>query len=153
VLNKILEGGTCQQNPVDIDHFDSHFNVAEIFAMAEIGCQHVTIQAHNLRALLETPDTLPPVTTTKPKHPYKQFATPERLKTLSTLDPLRGPDWDGVLATMQTDFVENGGAKLDEFINEDAVLNKRLKDATSLFLNAEEQAKVAISKVMEAKGL
>ncbi|KIW63882.1 hypothetical protein PV04_08852 [Phialophora macrospora] len=131
----------------------SHFNTAEILAMAELGCQHVTIQAHNLRKLMETTDTLPPVVGTKPKHPYADFVVADRLRALATLDPLAGPGWDGVLATMDTDFVADGGAKLDRFIEADALLNKRFGDACKLFLEAEEEAKATIERIMAAKGL
>ncbi|ETI20929.1 hypothetical protein G647_07272 [Cladophialophora carrionii CBS 160.54] len=131
----------------------SHFNTAEILAMAELGCQHVTIQAHNLQKLMETPDTLPPVLRTKPKHPYAEFVVADRLQPLATLDPLAGPGWDGVLATMDTDFVADGGAKLDKFIETDAVLQRRFGDACKLFLGAEEEAKAAIEKLMVAKGV
>ncbi|OCT44596.1 hypothetical protein CLCR_06350 [Cladophialophora carrionii] len=136
-----------------LQYCDSHFNTAEILAMAELGCQHVTIQAHNLQKLMETPDTLPPVLRTKPKHPYAEFVVADRLQPLATLDPLAGPGWDGVLATMETDFVADGGAKLDKFIETDAVLQRRFADACKLFLGAEEEAKAAIEKLMVAKGV
>lgn len=121
--------------------------------MAEIGCQHITIQAHNLKALAETPDTLPPVTAKKPAHPYAELATPERLKTLSTLDPLSGPNWDGVLATMRTDYVANGGALLDEFIKNDAVVGKRFNDAIKFFTDAENKGKDIIEAKIREKGI
>lgn len=132
----------------------SHFNPAEIFAMAELGCQHVTIQPQNLERLLETPDTLPPLTHKKPRHPYAEFTIPERLKTLAALDPLAGPDWDGVLATIDTNFVANGGEGLDRFIREekDIVVNKRFSDAVKFFLDAEEQAVAVIQDMIAARG-
>ncbi|EHY52577.1 hypothetical protein ABEF92_005178 [Exophiala dermatitidis] len=142
---------TGEEQPIMI--IASHFNTAEILAMAELGCQHITIQAHNLKALLETPDTLPPVTKKKPDHPYAEFTIPERLKTLANLDPLSGEDWDGVLATTRTDYVVNGGAQLDQFIQGNAVVKKRLQDAEKLFLDAEEKAGAAIRQLMAAKGL
>ncbi|EXJ55387.1 hypothetical protein A1O7_08314 [Cladophialophora yegresii CBS 114405] len=79
--------------------------------MAELGSQDVTVQAQNLQKLMETPDTLPPVVGAKPKHPYADFVIARRLQTLATLDLLAGLGWDGVLATMDTDFVADGGAK------------------------------------------
>ncbi|OAP55772.1 hypothetical protein AYL99_09924 [Fonsecaea erecta] len=142
---------TGKEQPVMV--IASHFNVAEILAMAELGCQHVTIQGHNLKKLMETPDTLPPVVKKKPKHPYAEFAVAERLKTLEALDPLSGPEWNGVLATMDTDFVVDDGEKLDKFIAENPVLNKRFGDACKFFLEAEEIARAAIEKVMAVKGL
>lgn len=122
-------------------------------AMAELGCQHVTISAPCLQALMETPDTLPPVTTPKPEHPYASLTTPERLKALSKKDELAGPEWDGVLANMDTDFVANGGAKLDEFLGTNAVAKKRFADATKFFLEMEEKGKKAIEEHMKALGV
>lgn len=130
----------------------SHFDIAEILAMAELGCQHVTIQAPELKKLVETPDTLPPVRGQKPKHPYAKLVTPERLKVLSTTDGLAGPDWDGVLATMETDYVSDCGRRLNDFIKEDPVIANRFKDAARLFLDAETKAKGAIEHEMQALG-
>ncbi|OQV10433.1 hypothetical protein CLAIMM_14431 [Cladophialophora immunda] len=143
-------GQTGKEQPIMV--IASHFNITEVLAMAELGCQHVTVQGPNLKKLMETLDTLPPVLNKKPKHPYAEFAVAERLKTLETLDPLSGPDWNGVQATMDTDFVVDGGKKLDQFIAENAVLNRRFADACRFFLGAEEKAKVAIERVMAARG-
>ncbi len=119
--------------------------------MAELGCQHVTIQASNLQRLMETSDTFPPVTRIKPKHPYAEFAIPERLRALATLDPLAGPEWDGLFTTTRTDFLANGGEKLDTFVKENVVLNKRFTDAVKFFLGAEEEAKATIEGLIAAK--
>ena len=131
----------------------SHFTSDEIMAMAELGCQHITISAPCLKALMETPDTLQPVTAPKPKHPYASLSTPERLKVLSTKDELAGPGWDGVLATMDTDYVANNGAKLDEFLGSDPVAKQRFADATKFFLEMEEKGKAAIEEQMKILGV
>lgn len=131
----------------------SQFHVEEILALAEMGCQHITISAAVLKALKETKDTLPPVTTTKAQHPYAALATPERLKVLSTMDGLAGPDWDGVFATMDTDFVRDGGAKLDEFIRNDPLVSKRINDATKFFLEMEDKARKEIEHQIAALGI
>ncbi|KIW21668.1 hypothetical protein PV08_02248 [Exophiala spinifera] len=142
---------TGKEQPIMV--IASHFNVAEVLAMAELGCQHVTVQGPNLKKLMETPDTLAPVLKKKPTHPYAEFTVAERLKTLETLDPLSAPEWSGRLATMDTDFVADGGKNLDRFIAGNLVLNKRFGDACKFFLEAEEKAKEAIERVMAAKGL
>ncbi|KAM0254860.1 hypothetical protein ACHAQJ_006352 [Trichoderma viride] len=131
----------------------SHFTPGEIMAMAELGCPHVTIPPHLIRTLLETPDELPLPTTKKAKLSYAEFATAQRLTKLSTIDPFAGPDWDGILADMQTDYVANDGEKLDEALRNDIVAGKRLKDAEVFFLEMENKAKDAIEKEIAAQGL
>ncbi|KAL1836164.1 hypothetical protein VTK73DRAFT_5185 [Phialemonium thermophilum] len=132
----------------------SHFFPEELFAMAEMGCQHITVSAANLKKLVETPDTLPPVTRPKPAHPYAGFAVPERLRALLSTDPLAGPHWDGVKATLgQVDYVADNGARLDQFIQSDPVVSKRFADAEQLFLAAENEARQAIEKEIAAAGL
>lgn len=142
---------TGKEQPIMV--IASQFHVEEIGALAEMGCQHITISAAVLKALKETKDTLPPVTTTKAKHPYASLVTPERLKALSTRDGLAAPDWDGVLATMDTDFVSDGGVKLDQFIRNDPLVSKRIGDATSFFLEMEDKAKKEIEQQIAALGI
>lgn len=135
-----------------IEHI-SHFTPGEIMAMAELGCPHVTVPPHLIKTLLETPDTLPLPTTKKAKLSYAEFATTQRLTKLSTIDPLAGPDWDGKLADMQTDYVANGGEKLDEALKRDTIASKRLRDAEVFFIEMENKAKDAIEKEIAAQGL
>ncbi|EHK18566.1 uncharacterized protein TRIVIDRAFT_158488 [Trichoderma virens Gv29-8] len=142
---------TGKEQPIMI--IASHFTPAEIMAMAELGCPHVTIPPHLIRTLLETPDQLPPLTTKKPKLSYAEFATVQRLTKLSTMDPFARPDWDGKLADMQTDYVANDGEKLDEAIRNDPIAGKRLKDAEVFFIEMENKAKAAIEKEIAAQGL
>ncbi|KAH6603762.1 hypothetical protein Trco_007208 [Trichoderma cornu-damae] len=142
---------TGKEQPIMI--IASHFTPGEIMAMAELGCPHVTIPPHLILTLLETPDELPLPTTKKPELVYAEFATPQRLTKLSTIDPFAGPDWDGKLADMQTDYVANDGEKLDEAIRNDPIAGKRLKDAEVFFLEMENKAKEAIEKEIAAQGL
>lgn len=130
----------------------SHLQPAEVMAMAELGCPHITISAANLKALMEMPDNLPPPAG-KPKSRYAQHATARRLTALSSMDPLAGLDWNGKLATMETDYVSDGGAKLDAFIAQDPIASKRLEDARKFFLAPEEMAKVAIEAEMKVQGI
>ncbi|KAL6692318.1 hypothetical protein J3F84DRAFT_402137 [Trichoderma pleuroticola] len=142
---------TGKEQPIMI--IASHFTPAEIMAMAELGCPHVTIPPHLIQTLLETPDQLPPLTTKKPKSGYAEFATVQRLTKLSTMDPFARPDWDGKLADMQTDYVANDGEKLDEAIRNDPITAKRLKDVEIFFIDMENKAKEAIEKEIAAQGL
>lgn len=142
---------TGKEQPIMV--IASHFTPGEIMAMAELGCPHVTVPPHLIKTLLETPDTLPLPTTKKAKLSYAEFATAQRLTKLSTIDPLAGPDWDGKLADMQTDYIANDGEKLDEAIKRDTIANKRLKDAEVFFIEMENKAKDAIEKEIAAQGL
>lgn len=142
---------TGKEQPIMV--IASQFNTEEIVALAEMGCQHITISAGVLKALHDTKDTLPPVTTPKPQHPYASLATPERLKVLSTRDDLAGPNWNGVLATMNTDYVSNGGSKLDEFIRSDPLVSKRVNDASEFFLKMEDKARQEIERQIAALGM
>ncbi|KAL6862274.1 hypothetical protein J3F83DRAFT_745702 [Trichoderma novae-zelandiae] len=143
---------TGKQQPIMV--IASHFTPAEIMAMAELGCPHVTIPPHLIRTLLDTPDTLPPPTAKKPaKLDYGEFATVQRLTKLSTIDPFARPDWDGKLADMQTDYIANDGEKLDEAIRNDPITEKRLKDVEVFFIEMENKAKEAIEKEIAAQGL
>ncbi|ETR99797.1 aldolase [Trichoderma reesei RUT C-30] len=143
---------TGKEQPIMV--IASHFTPAEIMAMAELGCPHVTIPPHLIRTLLDTPDTLPLPTTKKPaKLNYGEFATVQRLTKLSTIDPFARPDWDGKLADMQTDYIANDGEKLDEALKNDPIAGKRLKDAEVFFIEMENKAKEAIEKEIAAQGL
>lgn len=102
---------------------------------------------------MDTPDTLPPVVGQKSDHPYATLTTPERLKILSTTDGLAGPNWDGTKAVIETDYVSQGGRKLNDFIRQDRIMSRRFKDAACLFLQAEEEAKIAIEREIEIQGL
>ncbi|PTB63174.1 aldolase [Trichoderma citrinoviride] len=143
---------TGKEQPIMV--IASHFTPAEIMAMAELGCPHVTVPPHLIRTLLDTPDTLPLPTTKKPeKLNYGEFATVQRLTKLSTIDPFARPDWDGKLADMQTDYLANDGEKLDEAIKNDPIAGKRLKDVEVFFNEMENKAKEAIEKEIAAQGL
>ncbi|KAK5989480.1 Transaldolase-like protein [Cladobotryum mycophilum] len=140
---------TGKEQPIMV--IASHFTPSEILAMTELNCPHITIPPHLLTTLLQTPDTLPLPTPKKTFH-YAEYATAERLIKLSTADPLAGPDWDGKLATAETDFVADGGAKLDAFIKSDPVASKRVGDAEAFFLEMEDKARIVIEKEMAAQG-
>ncbi|KAJ4245218.1 hypothetical protein NW762_014088 [Fusarium torreyae] len=130
---------TGQEQPIMV--IASHFHSEQLMAMAELGCQHITISQDNLRRLMSTQDDLPPVTQAKPSHPYAGLSTPERLRSLSKLDPLAKADWDGILASLDVDYLEDNGAKLDQAIKQDSVSGKRIHDAMERFVKAEQRAK------------
>ncbi|KAL4879194.1 hypothetical protein BJY04DRAFT_194024 [Aspergillus karnatakaensis] len=129
----------------------SHFNTSEVLAMAEMGCQHITVSRKNLETLINTPDTLPSVEKLKATHPYADLVTPERMKGLSATDPLAGESWNGKLADLETDYLADEGKNLDDAIQKDPIVKKRLNDAIRWFIEAEDTAKAAIEKEIELK--
>ncbi len=152
VIARYASAGPVSKHALTRTDINSHLQPAEVMAMAELGCPHITISAANLKALMEMPDDLPPPAS-KPKGRYAEHATAKRLTALSSIDPLAGPGWDGKLATMETDYVSDGGAKLDAFIAQDPIVSKRFEDARKFFLASEEMAKVAIEVEMKAQGV
>ncbi|KAJ6114237.1 hypothetical protein N7486_000015 [Penicillium sp. IBT 16267x] len=124
----------------------SHLSTAEVMAMAELGCQHVTITEENMKALLQTPDSLTPVTTSKPTYPYANLITPARLKCLSRVDSLSPAGCSDILPSGSTNYLANDGRYLDEAIQADGFVAKGLKDAMDWFIAAEEKAKHAIER-------
>ncbi|CAM1509878.1 Fc.00g002130.m01.CDS01 [Cosmosporella sp. VM-42] len=138
---------TGKEQPVMI--IASHLNTKEVLAMQRLGCHHVTIQEANLKSLMATPAPFATKKSVKQKHPYAEWKIAPGIEGLSKVDPLLGPNWDGVKASMDTDYVSNGGKKLDEFLQKDPVVSKRFRDAERFFLNAENVAKEAILKEIE----
>ncbi|KAJ5371952.1 hypothetical protein N7517_003958 [Penicillium concentricum] len=135
---------TGKEQPIMV--IASNLNPIEVMAMAELGCQHVTITGGNMKALLETPDSLPPVTTSKPTHPYAGLTTAERLKCLSRVDSLSPAGWRDILALGATDYLANNGSALDQAIKADGFVAKGIQDAMDWFIEAEEIAKEAIER-------
>ncbi|KAL1886707.1 hypothetical protein Plec18167_000641 [Paecilomyces lecythidis] len=133
---------TGKEQPVMV--IASHFNTAEILAVAELGCQHVTVIEPNLRALQGTPDTLPAIEKPKPAHPYATFETPERLRTMLSKVIPDGTTSEHQIALLETDYLANEGEEFDKFIQRDEVVRRKFDDARRFFLDAEEKAKVAI---------
>lgn len=122
-------------------------------AMAELGCQHVTISRANMKTLMTTPDNLPPVSVGKPEHPYANLATSERLKCLSGVDLLAGRSWNGTPPSLNVEYLANGGEALNAAIDRDSVARKRLTDAMNMFIGWEEKAKAIICQEAASIGI
>lgn len=150
IARSVTEGKTAITAATDAFH--SHFNSQELLAMAELGCPHVTVQKARMIDLMNAPDDLAPVTKPKPSHPYAELATPERLQKLSSLDPLKGRDWDGILASSDVDYLANNGQVLDAAIDRDSVARKRVVDAMNRFKDAERKAEAIIGEEMYKLG-
>ncbi|CAG9994406.1 unnamed protein product [Clonostachys byssicola] len=131
----------------------SNANVAEILATAEIGCQHITILAHHLEELKNTPydaaaqEKYPFLKNAPPKlkAPYYNVQkTPERLRGHNNIDPLAGPEWDGKLADIHKDYLANNGAALTAAMDVDAAVQRKMKDVCDAFDGGNAKAKAAI---------
>lgn len=55
--------------------------------------------------------------------------TPETLRKLSAIDPLAAADWDGEVASINIDYLANGGAELEKATKKDPITVTRLADA------------------------
>ncbi|KAL2838631.1 aldolase [Aspergillus pseudoustus] len=144
---------TGKKQPVIV--IASNANIGEVIATAELGCQHITILAHHLKELAETPlDATalakypilrePPA---KKKSPYYDVQnTPARLSKHSTTDPMAGPEWDGTFASTEVDWLANNGAVLAKAMESDAAVVKKMKDVLGAFLGADAKAKKAIEE-------
>ncbi|KAJ5107347.1 hypothetical protein N7456_004022 [Penicillium angulare] len=131
----------------------SNANVGEVLATAELGCQHITILAHHMKELQETPlDATalkkypflvnPPA---KKQNPYyANLQTPERLRVHSKSDPMAGPNWDGQLADIHADYLANGGKLLSGAMDADAAVVKKMQDVLGAFNGGDAKAKAAI---------
>ncbi|KOS20083.1 Transaldolase [Escovopsis weberi] len=135
----------------------SFLTSAEVLAMVELGCPHITIPANLIQELLSTPDTLPPLSSPKPPAAALHTGCPPapRLAGLLAKDPLAGPGWStsALVSAEQTDFVADGGAALDTFLARDPVAKERFAQAERFFLEQEECARVAIEEEMAASGV
>jgi hypothetical protein len=141
--------GHCKVGHIFHDSSDdakclSHLSPEEVLAMAELGCQHVTVSQDNYRQLIASPDESPATTHSKPTHPYAGLSTPERLQSLAQKDPLSAAEKNGLVASLDTDYVAQNGKILDAAIERDSVAGKRMNDAMKFFTEWEEKAKQII---------
>ncbi|CAG9954516.1 unnamed protein product [Clonostachys rosea f. rosea IK726] len=133
---------TGEEQPIMV--IASHLSPEEVLAMAELGCQHVTVSQDNYRQLIASPDESPATTHSKPTHPYAGLSTPERLQSLAQKDPLSAAEKNGLVASLDTDYVAQNGKILDAAIERDSVAGKRMNDAMKFFTEWEEKAKQII---------
>ncbi|KAM6524453.1 hypothetical protein FSOLCH5_005055 [Fusarium solani] len=135
----------------------SNANITEVLATAELGCQHITILAHHLKELRDTPlDEAalgkfpflrdPPAKKQAPY--YKNLKTPQRFLGHLGIDPLAGSDWDGKLADIHTDYLADNGKLLSEAMESDAAVVKKMKDVLGAFNGGDAKAREAIEAEM-----
>lgn len=125
----------------------SFLSPQEAMAMAEFGCEHATIPANildELRAL---------DIDAKPPPPYKSDngtgVPASRLAHLASKDPLAGKDWDGKVASIDVDYLANGGEALQKAIEEDEMTKRGLKEALEMFQECERKSRAAIEEAMK----
>ncbi|PYH92642.1 aldolase, partial [Aspergillus ellipticus CBS 707.79] len=134
----------------------SNANITEVLATAELGCQHITVLAAHLKELQETPldatalAKYPFLQNPPPKEKegayYNKYQTPERFVGHTKIDPVAGPEWDGVLADIHKDYLKDNGNALSEAIENDPAVVKKMKDVLDAFLEGEAIARRAIEE-------
>lgn len=146
-LSRVYHANTLQSNA----------SISEIIANAEIGCQHITILAHHLQELANTPldasafENYPFLKNPPPKLKapyYENDCIPARLRGHMNIDPLAGPDWDGTLASTEVDWLANDGKVLTDVMDADPAVVRKMKDVLGAFGGADVQAKEAIEKAI-----
>ncbi|KAG8164102.1 hypothetical protein KVR01_006020 [Diaporthe batatas] len=131
----------------------SFLTAKEAMAAGELGCHSATISHTVLDQLAklryDRAEQPGEGSTPKPVSYYAQAGpTPERLRKLSTVDPLAAADWDGKLASTDVDYLANGGKELEEAIRRDPISVTRLKDALEFFVSAEERSKARVEAAL-----
>jgi transaldolase len=113
-------------------------------AAGEIGCHSATLSHQvltELSRLRYDSAGQPGEGHPKPIHPYKDAASiPLRLQKIQQLDPLADPTWDGQLASVEIDYLANGGAELDNANEADPETKRRLSEALANFVAAEKRS-------------
>ncbi|KAJ6780678.1 hypothetical protein PWT90_01338 [Aphanocladium album] len=141
---KTLAAATGQTQPML--KMASFLSPEEAMAMAEFGCEHATIP-ENILADLRRLDV-----ETNPPPPCQGQATgvpAARLAHLAETDPLAGDGWDGKVASVEVDYLANGGEKLQEAIEKDPMTKRGLQEALEMFQECERQSRAAIEEVMK----
>ncbi|KAJ7636838.1 hypothetical protein FB45DRAFT_788926 [Roridomyces roridus] len=122
----------------------------EAMACGEMEMHHATISAEVLAQLAALPATsspsaripgVPKVDMTKPYENARP--TPERLANVSKTDPIK-PEWDGVRASTDIDYLADNGKALQDAIERDPATKQRLYEALELFKGGELRSKALI---------
>lgn len=134
------------------DRHNSFVTPKEAMAAGELGCHSATIShtvLNELAKLKYDAASQPGAGVPKPVHYYRDIGpTPERLRKLSSVDPLAAADWDGKLASTEIDYLADGGAELEKAIKKDPITVTRLADALELFTGGEERSKAKVEAAL-----
>ena len=120
-------------------------------AAGEHGCHSATISPQVLDELASLKyDRSKQPGSEKPKPSssglYDSYATPERLREVSKVDPLWAAEVDWKLASTDVDYLANDGEELQKAIEADPVTKQRLEDALKLFTGGLLESKAKIEK-------
>lgn len=115
--------------------------------MAEFGCDHATIPEDILLQLsmLDSVANPPPGDDV----PKKTGVLSPRVAHLLNVDPLSGPDWDGILPSTKVDYLKDNGSALTQAIAADPMTEKGLYEALEAFKGNELQSRRAIEEAMK----
>ncbi|KAK2593543.1 hypothetical protein QQS21_008766 [Conoideocrella luteorostrata] len=131
----------------------SFLSPQEAMAAGELGCHSATIPYTVLDQLAQLeydPAAQPGKGQPKPVHVYKSpVPAPKRFDNFATTDPLASKTWDGKLASIDVDYLVDGGAELTKAIEADPVSKERLAIALELFINGELRSKDKVEAAMK----
>ncbi|KAF5630966.1 transaldolase B [Fusarium tjaetaba] len=124
----------------------SFISAREAMAMAELGCDHVTIPEDILLqlSLLDTEANPPPGSDSH----MKTGSPSQRVAHLAGIDPLAGLDWPG-LPSLDIDYLADNGAALTEAIAADTVTQRGLDEALEAFKANELHSRDAIEEALK----
>ncbi|KAF4993187.1 hypothetical protein FGRMN_6672 [Fusarium graminum] len=124
----------------------SFISAREVMAMAEIGCDHVTVPEDIILqlSLLDAQVDPPPG-----NDALKHTGIPsQRVTHLAKTDPLAS-SWDGNLPSTDVDYLADDGAALTRAIEADPITKRGLFEALEAFKANELQSRVAIEEVLK----
>ncbi|CEI61820.1 hypothetical protein FVEN_g2877 [Fusarium venenatum] len=119
----------------------------EVMAMAEFGCDHVTVPEDILLqlSLIDVEENLPPGDVAQ-EHIQ---GVSERVAHLAKADPLAGALWDGKLPSTEIDYLADNGVALEEAIAADPVTRRGLLEALEAFKQNELQSRAVIEEALK----
>lgn len=133
----------------------SFISAKEAMAAAEWGCQSATLSPKmldELAKLVYDGSKQPGEGSPKPDPGVEYYAgvreTPERLRSLVTVDPLAAAEWDGKLARTDVDYLADEGKELDIAIEKDPITKTRLAASLEMFKDAEIKSRAKIEAIL-----
>ncbi|RGP67749.1 hypothetical protein FSPOR_5939 [Fusarium sporotrichioides] len=125
----------------------SFISPQEVIAMAEFGCDHVTVPEDILLqlSLLDGEDNPPPGYVAR----KRVRDVSQRVIHLARTDPLAGATWDGKLPSTEVDYLVDNGAALERAIASDPITKRGLFEALEAFKENELQSRAVIEEALK----